>query len=404
MSCKSDRNGEGEMVKMILSGNFAAAYAAKLARVNVIAAYPITPQTQIVEKLAEFIENGELNARYIRVESEHSAMAACIGAAIVGARPFTATASQGLIYMSEMLWWAAGARLPIVMGVVTRALAPPWSIWSDHNDILSQRDTGWLIFFSESAQEVLDTIIQAYKISENEEVLLPTAVAWDAFYISHSYEVVEVPPQDYVDNFLPSRKKYRHILDVDNPFSHGNLVFPEHYMEYRYHINKMSNFSKKIIQEVDEEYYKIFGRKYGGLVEKYKCDDAEYLFISLGSFSGDIKEAVDKLRKQGYKVGFARIRCIRPFPSDDIKEIVKDVNGVIVIERSISFGKGGILSMEIKSELYPLNIPIISYIAGIGGRDIGYEDFIKIFQSSYKFFSLERVPEKPIWYKLKVMK
>jgi len=392
------------MVKMILSGNYAAAYAAKLARVNVIAAYPITPQTQIIEKLAEFIENGELNARYIRVESEHSAMAACIGAAAVGARPFTATASQGLIYMSEMLWWAAGARLPIVMGVVTRALAPPWSIWSDHSDILSQRDTGWLIFFPESAQEVLDTIIQAYKISEDEEVLLPIAVAWDAFYISHSYEVVDVPSQRNVDNFLPSRKKYKHTLDIDNPFSHGNLVFPEYYMEYRYYIDDASNSSKKIIREVDEEYYKIFGRTYGGLIEKYRCDNAEYLFISLGAFSGDIKEAVDRLRNRGYRVGFIRIRCIRPFPSNDIKEVMKDINGAIIIERDFSFGKGGILSTEIKSALYSLNIPIISYIAGIGGRDVGYEDFIKIFQSSYKCFNLENIPEKPIWYGLRVIK
>ncbi|HDJ89232.1 MAG TPA: pyruvate ferredoxin oxidoreductase [Thermoprotei archaeon] len=392
------------MVKIILSGNYAAAYAAKLARVNVVAAYPITPQTQIVEKLAEFIENGELNAKYIRVESEHSAMAACIGAAAVGARPFTATSSQGLIYMSEMLWWAAGARLPIVMGVVTRALAPPWSIWSDHSDILSQRDTGWLIFFAESAQEVLDMILQAYKISENENVLLPIAVVWDAFYISHSYEPVEVPEQDKVDRFLPLRKRYAHILDVKNPFSHGNLVFPDKYMEYRYDINVASIFSKKIIEEVDKEYSKLFGRGYGGLVERYRCEDAEYVFISVGSFSGDIKEAVDILRKKGIKVGFLRIRCIRPFPSEDIKRIAESVYGIIVIERDYSFGKGGILSTEIKSELYMSKIPIISYIAGIGGRDVGYKDFIKIFQKSYKYFSSGKIVEKPIWYGLKVVK
>lgn len=355
----------------VLTGNWAAAYGAKLARIDFVSAYPITPQTSVIEKLAEFIDKGELKAKMVRVESEHSAMAAVIGAAAVGARAFTATSAQGLFYMYEMVWWAAGARLPIVMGIVTRALAPPWSIWTDHADFLALRDSGWILLFARNAQEILDTIIQAYRIAEDEEVMLPVAVGWDAFIASHTAEPVDVPEQEIVDEYLPRKKAFSHMLDVDNPFSLGNLAFPDSYMEYRWLMDKAMNVARKVIIEADREFGEFFGRSYGGLIEKYRCEDADVVIVMMGASSGDGMDAVDVLRDRGYKIGLCRIRAIRPFPVRELREVVRTVDAVLVLDRAVSLGIGGTLGSEVKAALYPLKEKplVFDFIAGLGGRD-----------------------------------
>jgi len=367
----------------VLTGNYAAAWGAKLARVEVVAAYPITPQTTIIEKLAEFVEKGELKAKYIRVESEHSAMAACIGASAVGARAFTATSSHGLLLMHEMCWWAAGARLPIVMTIVARAIAPPWTIWNEHSDILDERDTGWLIMLAEDNQEVLDGVIQAFKIAEDERVLLPVMVNEDAFILSHTAMPVEIPDQEVVDEFLPPRSDKPYILDPDNPFTHGNLTYPDYYMEFRYLMERSMEAAKQVIAEVDEEYYRLTGRRYGGLVEKYRCEDADVAIVAAGSSAGDAKEAADRLREEGYKVGVFRIRFVRPWPHEEVREVLGRMKAVAVVDRSISFTKGGILFTDVTSSLYGSTPLVHGFVTGLGGRDITVNHFVDIVKKVY---------------------
>ena len=339
----------------ILTGNYAVAWGVKLSRVKVIAAYPITPQTTIVEKIAEFVENGEMDAKYLMVESEHSAMAATIGASATGVRAFTATSSQGLLYMHEMVWWASAARLPIVMAVVMRALAPPWSIWNEHTDLMDQRDTGWLITLAENNQEVLDSIIMSYRISEHEDVLLPSIVGLDAFILSHTLEPVEIPGQDLIDEFLPPRPPKPFTLNPENPITHGGIVTPEYYMEFRYLIEKGMENARRVIVEVAKEYKNITGRWHGDLVDEYKCSDAKILIIVAGATAGTCKEAVDVLREKGFNVGVLRLRYIRPFPSSIVRERVSSVKSVVIIDRSYSFGGGGIIGADVASSIYGSN-------------------------------------------------
>lgn len=391
-------------MRLVLTGNYAVAYAVKLCKPHVIAAYPITPQTSIVEKLAEFVEKGELKAKYIRVESEHSAMAAVIGAASVGARVFTATSSQGLLYMHEGLWMASGARLPIVMAVVTRAIFPPWSIWTDHADLLDQRDTGWLISMAENNQEAYDLIIQAYRIAEDENVLLPIIVGLDAFIVSHTAMPVQLLDEKIVEEYLPPRGEKPYVLDVNNPITMGNIMLPDYYMEFRYMIHKAMMRAKEVIREATKEFYKLTGRNYGGLVDSYRCDDAEIVVVLIGALAGDAKECVDQLREEGYKVGVLRLRFIRPFPSDEVKEILSNKKAVIVIDRDISFGKGGILYTEILSELYN-NLkkipPVRGYIAGLGGRDVSVKDIRKMILKVYEELEKGELVTGYEWYGLK---
>src|SRR5512136_2100520 len=243
---------------IVANGNYAAAYAVKLSKVKVVAAYPITPQTAIVEKIAEFVANGQMNAEYIKVESEHSAMSACIGASAAGARTFTATSSQGLLYMHEMLHWASGSRLPVVMAQVNRAIAPPWSIWTDHNDSISQRDTGWIQFYCENNQDILDTVVQAYKIAEDPRVLLPTMVCYDGFELSHTAMPLELPDQKDVDGFLEPYNVEHALIDLEKPSTHGNLVSPELYMEFRLLIQKAMENARLVISETASEFSKQF--------------------------------------------------------------------------------------------------------------------------------------------------
>ncbi len=390
------------MQTVIDTANHIAAYAAKAARVQVVAAYPITPQTSIVERIAELVETGEFDAEYIRVESEHSAMAACIGAAATGVRTYTATAAHGLVLMHEPLHWASGSRLPIVMPVVNRALGPGWNIWADYTDSMSQRDTGWIQFYCADNQEVFDTIIQAYKLCEDEQVLLPAMICLEAFILSHTYMPVRIPDQEKIDDFLPPYKP-KWSLDINNPLSQANIVSPEWYMEFRYMIQEAMENAKHLIPEIDREYSRHFGLEHGGLIEKYKCEDAELILLTIGTIGSEAKIAVDNLRKEGLKVGSARIRVFRPFPKDEIRKLCENAQMLAVIDRATSFGMGGFLAEETKASLYSQkDQPLIAeFIAGLGGRDVTFKTIEGIAKKSIDKMHSGRVETEAVWIDLK---
>ena len=381
-------------MKKVIMGNHAAAYGSKLARAEVVAAYPITPQTQTVEKISEMVASGEMKAEFIKVESEHSAMAACIGASAAGARAFTATSSQGLALMHELLHWAAGARLPIVMTNVNRAMAPGWNIWSEQNDSLSQRDTGWMQIYCESNQEVLDTIIQSFKISE--KVLLPTMICLDGFSLSHTYEVVDIPDQDEIDAFLP-RYEPEYKLDVNNPRTFGAMTAPEWYYEFRYKMHQAMMQAREAIAEINEEFQQQFGRKYG-MVDNYRCQDAETLIIASGAIASTARDVIDSLRDSGKNVGLISVRTFRPFPDEEIRSIAKSARQIGVIDRNISFGHEGIFFTETKAALYSTSNPpeMYGFIAGLGGRDVTPEDIEEMIHLT----ATGQAPEVT-WFKLK---
>ncbi len=367
-------------MKMILTGNESAAWGARLSRPKVIAAYPITPQTSIIETIAAFIANGEMDARYIRVESEHSAMAACIAAQNTGVRTYTATSAHGLALMHEVLMWASGARLPIVMSVVNRAMAPPWSVWTDQLDTMAERDSGWIQVYTQNNQEVLDSIIMAYKIAEKHNILLPTMVIEDAFILSHTSEGVDIPEQKKVDDFLgeyePAFK-----LDPDEPGGFGSLIMPEGpYMEFRYKMALAMDAARDEIRRVVEEYNEIFGRNYAPFVDEYRTEDADAVMVVLGTIGSTAKDVVDSMRDEGYKVGVARVRYFRPFPVDEIRALAKKTSMIGVVDRSYSFGPGADLYAETKSVLFGhTSIPVKGYVMGLGGRDITPETLRKVF-------------------------
>lgn len=392
------------MVKKIMTGNIAAAWGARLSRAEVIAAYPITPQTIIVEKLAQFVSDGDLKAEYLHVESEHSAMAACIAASQIGARAFTATSSQGLLLMHELLHWASGARTPIVMANVNRALAPPWSVWVEHTDMMSQRDTGWIQFYAESNQEVLDTILICYKLCEDKEIQLPAMVGLDAFYLSHTSEIVDIPDQELVDKFLP-KYEAQYPIDIENPLSVGSLSMPHQwYPEFRYKIYKAMERVIPRLYQIEEEFYKQFGRRYTGPLELYNTEDAEVVLIISGAAAGTVKETVDILRKNGAKVGAIRLRMFRPFPKEELVKALSNVSFVGVIDRSFSFGHEGAMFSEIKASLYGKKIspPIKNYIVGIGGRDITTDTIKKIFDNCFNCLKNNKIGTHVEWVDIKV--
>ncbi|MCE4617138.1 MAG: pyruvate ferredoxin oxidoreductase [Desulfurococcales archaeon] len=364
-----------------LTGNKAVAYAARLARVKVVSAYPITPQTTIVETLASMIEHGEMDAKMIRVESEHSALAAALGAASAGVRAFTATSSHGLLYMHEVVWWTAGARVPLVMAIVTRAIGPPWNIHVDHQDIWDQRDSGWLISIAESNQEVFDLTVQAFRISEDERVYLPMMVGLDGFILSHTVAPVDMPEQHEIDEWLPERKQ-PYVITPETQYVMGNLATDEDYYMMRYSIQAAMEAAKDVIKEVDKSFGENFGRSYGGLVERYRVEDAKYHVIVAGSWAGDAKEAVNILRDEGYPVGLLRVRFFRPWPTEDIVDVVGSSKGVITFDRSVSFGARGHLFMETISSLGPLagKLSVRGVIAGLGGVDVPAEEFAMVIR------------------------
>lgn len=382
---------------LVIEGTHAASYAVKLARVQVIAAYPITPQTSVVEKLSEIVSDGDLDAKFIKVESEHSAMACCIGASISGARAFTATSSQGLALMHELLHWAAGSRLPIVMVNVNRAMAPPWSIYVDHNDSLSQRDTGWLQFYAESNQEVMDTVLQAYKIAET--VSLPIMINLDAFVLSHTSEPVAIPKVELVDDFLPARKPSFRV-DTSDPKAFGALIGPDAYMEMRYKLYSAMEDARNVIRDVDREFAVKFGRSYGGLVEEYCTEDAEIVLMTSATAVSTARIAVDELRSMGFPVGLVKIRAFRPFPVDEIRDLARRVKKIGVMDRNISFGATGIIYQETKAVLYnaPVRPSLFGFIAGLGGRDITPETIKEIFSYLMNHDEPER---ETVWISLK---
>jgi pyruvate/2-oxoacid:ferredoxin oxidoreductase alpha subunit len=358
-------------MRQVLEGSHAVSEAVRLARAQVISAYPITPQTHIVEQLSEYCANGTLDARFLRVESEHSAMAALIGAASSGVRTFTATSSQGLALMHELLHWASGARLPIVMAQVNRAMAPGWNIWADQTDSLAQRDTGWVQFYCENGQEVLDTTIQAFRLAE--WVNLPVMVNLDAFFLSHTYEPVDVPEQKSVDRFLPPYKP-RFQLDLANPCAFNQLAPPNIYMEMRHNIQMAMEEALTFLEQMEEEFESILGRRHGAL-EAIQCDDAEVILITTGTVTSTSRQVVAELREKGEKVGLLKIKLFRPFPVNMLRERTASAGKVAVIDRNFSFGASGIFAQEVKAALcnVPGHPPVYGYVAGLGGRDITME-------------------------------
>jgi len=377
-----------------LTGNFAAAYGATSAKVNVIAAYPITPQTTIVEILSEIVADGLLEADFIKVESEHSAMAACIGAQAAGVRTFTATSSQGLALMHELLHWAARGRLPIVMANVNRAMGPGWSIWADDTDAVAQRDTGWIQVFCENNQEVYDTILMSYKIGERPDILLPSLVNLDAFFLSHTSQVVDMRDQKKIDTFI-GKYKPEYKLDVDDPRSFGALTSPDYYYEFSYKMQMAHNQARTVITEVGREFGKLFGKEYG-LTESYRCEDAEFLIISYGTIAGTVKEAVDRLRDMGRAAGALKIRYLRPFPEDEIRKACRHAKKIGVIDRAISYGHEGPFFTEVKASLYDTANTVYGFIAGLGGRDVSIQNIEEIVG-----FMQNEKPRNIIWIGVK---
>ncbi|HID28240.1 MAG TPA: pyruvate ferredoxin oxidoreductase [Methanosarcinales archaeon] len=364
-----------EKTKKVIRGSDSVAEAVRVCKPKVIASYPITPQTIIVERLAEMVANGEIEGEFINVESEHSALSVLIGASAVGARTYTATTSQGLALMHEVLFNASGMRLPIVMTAVNRALSAPLNIWNDYQDSVAQKDTGWIQLYAEDSQEVADLTIQAYKIAENKKVLLPVMVCMDAFILTHTYEPVEIFDQELVSAFLPPFKPDV-VLDPKNPKTFGAYADPNFYTEFRYMQQMAMENAIKEIKKVAMEFKETFGRYYGDLIDTYPLENAEFedsevILITMGSLVGTIKDTIDELREDGIKVGLLKIRALRPFPKEEIYSALKNINKIAVLEKDVSIGLNeGTLFTEIKSALYGESKNITGFILGLGGRDI----------------------------------
>lgn len=379
------------MPKLMLKGNEAVAYALKLARVKVVPAYPITPSTQIPEKVSEFVSNGEMDAEFITVESEHSALSAAIGASATGVRTATATSAQGLALMHELLFIASGMRLPIVMGIGNRALSAPINIWCDHQDSIAERDSGWIQFYAESNQEALDLMLIAFKVAEDERVLLPALVGLDAFFLTHTMEAVDVPEQSEVDKFLGEFKPRYITLNPDRPATLGSFVFPDYYMEFKYSQWIAMERAKKVIDEVFEEFEKRFGRKYRK-VETFGVENSDVVMISVGSMSSTVRYFVKKLRERGEKVGHIKLTVFRPFPKEELRDVLRDSNSILVLDRNISFGLGGVIYSELSASLYNTSSRprIYDFIVGLGGRDVTINDLENIYRS-YKNGNIEEI-------------
>lgn len=375
----------------IIDGNQAAAIGAKLSRVQVIAAYPITPQTPVTEALSEFVEQGELEAQYVAVESEHSALAVCTSASIVGARAFTATSSHGLAYMHEMLHWAAGTRLPLVLACVNRAIGAPWNVQNDQQDSISQRDTGWIQLYARNNQEILDSVIQAYRIAE--KVYIPVMVCYDGYILSHTEMPVSVPTQKDVDKFLPKYKPHT-ILDPKNPRNYNLVtlanprlnaenVLCHGYMEIRYLLQEALQNSRETIIETGREFGKLSGRNYG-LLWKDRMDDADIAIVAMGSLALEAIVASDMLREEGYKTGAVGLRVFRPFPKRDVVEALRGAKTIIVFDKNVSYGLEGATCSEIKSALYGsgVNAVIRNFIVGLGGRNVAARELADAVKKS----------------------
>jgi len=397
-------------VHCIESGNVAAAYGVKLARAQVIAAYPITPQTPLTEKLSEFVDAGEMEAEYIPVESEHSALAVCIAATSAGARSFTATSANGLLYMSEQVHWAAGARLPIVMCVVNRGIGAPWTIWNDHQDSISQRDAGWIQLYACDHQQIIDTVIQAFYLAET--VSIPVMVCYDGYLLSHTYMPFDIPEARAVDRFLPPFKP-AYALDPRQPANLNTVTLPDirpdirgdlapGYAEIRHNLHFDLRQTIGTVAEIDAQFKEAFGRGGCPHVELYCCDDADFIAVALGSLSYQLRDVVDMLREEGVRAGVCGIRLYRPFPDEAIVGALAKAKGVIVFEKALSYGNEGALCGDIKSALYRCDQrPFVrNYIVGLGGRDIRTADLLAAFRATCT--TTEFKSDAPEWIGLKL--
>lgn len=359
-------------------GSQAVAQAVAYCRPDVICAYPISPQTHIVERLSAIVKKGELGrSQFINVESEFAAMSVAIGASATGARTYTATASQGLLYMVEAVYNASGLGLPIVMTVANRAIGAPINIWNDHSDSMSQRDSGWIQLYAESNQEALDLHIQAYRLAEL--VSLPVMVCMDGFILTHAYERIDVPTQEQVDGYLPPFEP-RQVLDPDDPMTIGAMVGPEAFSEVRYLMHAKQMQALDVIPGIGAEFEAQFGRPAGGLLRGYRTDDAETIVVALGSVLGTIEDVIDEMREDGEKIGALAIKCFRPWPADEVREALQDAKRVIVLEKAFAVGAGGIVGQNVRLALTGLPIEVNDVVAGLGGRPITKPSLHRLFR------------------------
>lgn len=357
----------------VVEGSYTVAHAVKVCRPNVISAYPITPQTHIVEDLSQFMADGDIpNCEYINVESEFSAISTLIGASAAGARTYSSTTSQGLELMHEVLFNASGMRLPVVMTVANRAVSAPINIWNDQQDSISQRDTGWIQLYAENTQEAGDMTAQAFKVAEDRDVMLPAMVCMDGFVLSHVFEPVVLLEQELTDKYLPEYKP-KHVLDPKNPKTFGAFADPSTYTEFRYLQQKGMDVALEKVEKAASDFNKVFGRHYGGLIDLYRTEDAEILILAMGSVIGTIKDVIDRVRDEGVKVGLVKIRTFRPFPVDAIRKALAGAAIIVTLDKNITLGLNeGALCTEIKSCLYntDIRIPVMGFMLGHGGRDI----------------------------------
>ncbi len=397
---------------MIEDGNTAAALGVKLCRATVIAAYPITPQTPLTEKLSEYVESGKMKAEYIPVESEHSALAVCIAAASAGARVFTATSANGLLYMHEQVQWASGARLPIVMCVVNRAVGAPWNVWNDQQDSISQRDTGWIQIYCSDHQQIIDTVIKAYWLAE--KVSIPIMVCYDGYILSHTTMPFDMPEQEKVDAFLPPFQP-EYALNPDEPANLNTVTLPDvrmdvhgelahGYMEIRYLLQEDLRTTLQEAAEAEKRFAEIFGRGGNPYIEPYRCDDAEHVAVGMGSITYQMRVCVDALRNEGIKVGVMGVRFYRPFPDEAIAHALRGKKSAIVFEKALSYGYEGALASDLKSALCEHlagtgSLPLVqNFIAGIGGREIHTRDLTHALRAATQ----GRVSKEPVWIGLKL--
>ena len=383
------------MVVKVISGDHAVAWAARLARVEVVPAFPITPQTLIVEQIAEFVNNGELDADFIPVESEHSVMSVAVGASAGGVRTFTATASQGLALMHEMLYAPPQIRLPVVMANVNRSLGAAAGIWLEHNDSMPERESGWLQCYVEDNQEALDMTLQAFRIAEDHRVMLPVMICLDGFVLSHTVEKVDVPDQALVDAFLP-RFVPVNVLDPDDPVVMNPICPPEYATEMRYQLDRAIDAAKDVIKEVGIDFGKRFGRTHGDLLDLYRMEGAEYAVLTIGTAATTSRLVVDRLRAEGKKVGLIRLRFMRPFPKEELLKAVTGLKALGVFDRSVAFNSFGPVFTEVRNALYGSQLPITDHIAGLGGRDLTPEVLVKVFQAVED--SVDKTPDRDVYW------
>lgn len=395
---------------IIESGNVAAATGVKLSRAQVIAAYPITPQTPLTEKLSEFVESEQFDAQYIPVESEHSAMAVCIAASSAGTRAFTATSANGLLYMNEQLHWAVGARLPIVMCVANRGIGAPWTVWNDHQDSMAQRDVGWIQLYANDHQQILDSVIKAFKLAET--VSIPVMVCYDGYLLSHTYMPFDRPEQEKVDQFLPAFTPH-HYLNPDEPGNFNTVTLPDlrpgvdgtiqpGYIEIRSNLHEDLRASFDSYARIDSEFNTLFNRGGNPFIEEYRCDDAEFVAVAIGSLAFQLRDVIDSLRNQGLPIGVLSVQMYRPFPDKVIADALSGKRCAVVFEKALSYGNQGPLYGDIKSALYrSTEKPVLhNYIVGLGGREIKTQQLMDALNESCS--SLDAIEDTPRWIGLKI--